>query len=111
VYSGYLWKKNHTWQLFAAKGTSLNWLWGAVMGMLWFGSTVIYGGVSARLSSMGPILGWPLFMSAIILTSNAWGFATGEWKGAGSKALTIMLLGILLLILGFVTLALASQLG
>jgi len=111
LYCGYLWRKNHTWQLFAAKGTSLNWLWGAVMGLLWFGSTVIYGGVSARLSSMGPILGWPLFMSAIILTSNAWGFATGEWKGAGGKALTTMLLGILLLILGFVTLALASRLG
>jgi L-rhamnose-H+ transport protein len=111
LYCGYLWRKNRTWSLFRARGTGLNWLFGAAMGLLWFGSTVIYGGASARMSSMGPILGWPLFMSAIILTSNAWGFATGEWKGAGSKALTIMLLGILLLILGFITLAMASRLG
>jgi len=111
TYCAYLWRKNRTWKLFAAKGTARNWPMGAAMGLLWFGSTVIYGGASARMSSMGPILGWPLFMSAIILTSNAWGFATGEWKGAGSKALTIMLSGIVLLILGFVTLALASRLG
>jgi len=93
------------------RGTALNWLLEAAMRLLWFGSTVIYGGVSARLSSMGPILGWPRFMSAIILASNTWGFATGEWKGAGGKALTIMLLGILLLSRGFITLALASRLG
>jgi L-rhamnose-H+ transport protein len=111
TYCAYLWRKNQTWRLFGARGTALNWLWGAAMGLLWFGSTVIYGGASARMSSMGPILGWPLFMSVIILTSNAWGFATGEWKGAGGKALMMMLLGILLLILGFITLALASRLG
>lgn len=111
IYCAYLWRKNQTWSLFRAKGTGLNWLFGAAMGLLWFGSTVIYGGASARMSAMGPILGWPLFMSAIILTSNAWGIATGEWKGAGSKALTIMLLGILFLILGFATLALASRVG
>jgi L-rhamnose-H+ transport protein len=111
IYCAHLWRKNQTWSLYRAKGTSLNWFLGAAMGLLWFGSTVIYGGASARMSSMGPILGWPLFMSAIILTSNVWGFATGEWKGAGGKALAIMLLGILLLILGFVTLALAGRLG
>ena len=81
------------------------------MGLLWFGSTVTYGAVSARLSSMGPILGWPLFMSVIIMTANVWGLAAGEWKGAGSKALTTMSGGIFFLILGFISLALASRLG
>jgi hypothetical protein len=50
-------------------------------------------------------------MSLIFITSNVWGVATGEWKGADSKALTTMFGGILFLILGFVTLALASRLG
>jgi len=111
IYCAYLWRKNNTANLFGARGTGLNWFLGAAMGLLWFGSTVIYGAVSARMSSMGPILGWPLFMSIIIITSNVWGLATGEWKGAGSKALTFMLLGVLFLILGFITLALASRLG
>ena len=69
------------------------------------------GMASARMAGMGPILGWPLFMSVIIITSNVWGFMTGEWKGAGSKALAVMLGGIFFLILGFCTLAYAGKLG
>jgi len=110
IYCAYLWKRNGTAHLFRAPGTGLYWVFGAVMGLFWFGSTVIYGGVSVRLSEMGPILGWPLFMSSIIITSNVWGFVTGEWKAAGKKALTTMLGGILFLILGFVTLAISGRL-
>ena len=111
IYCAFLWKKNGTASLFRAPGTGLNWIFGALMGAFWFGSTVIYGGVSARLSEMGPILGWPLFMSAIIITSNIVGLLTGEWKGAGGKALATMLGGIAFLICGFAILALASRLG
>ena len=101
IYCIYLWKKNNTAGLFGAAGTGRNWLFGAVMGAMWFGSTVIYGNITARLGSMGPILGWPLFMSAIIIASNVWGLATGEWKGSGSKALNMMFGAIFFLILGF----------
>jgi L-rhamnose-H+ transport protein len=111
IYCIYLGKKNKTAGLFRAPGTSLNWVFGAIMGLLWFGSTVIYGAVSARLAEMGPILGWPLFMSAIIVASNVWGMATGEWKGSGSKALNTMLGSIFFLILGFAALAYAGSLG
>ncbi len=111
IYCLYLWKRNNTTGLFRAPGTGLNWVFGAIMGALWFGSTVIYGAVSARLGDMGPILGWPLFMSAIIIASNVWGLATGEWKGSGSKALNTMLGSIFFLILGFAALADAGRLG
>ena len=79
--------------------------------MLWFSSTVIYGAVTARLGSMGPVLGWPLFMSAIIIASNVWGLSAGEWKGSGSKAVYTMLGSIVFLILGFSALAYAGRLG
>jgi L-rhamnose-H+ transport protein len=111
IYCIYLWKKNNTARLFRAAGTGRNWLFGAIMGLLWFSSTVIYGAVTARLGSMGPVLGWPLFMSAIIIASNVWGLATGEWKGSGSKALNTMLGSIFFLILGFAALAYAGRLG
>jgi L-rhamnose-H+ transport protein len=111
IYCIYLWKKNNTRGLYGAPGTGRNWVFGAVMGGLWFGSTVIYGDITARLGSMGPILGWPLFMSAIIITSNVWGLATGEWKGSGSKALNSMFGSIFFLILGFAALAYAGRLG
>ncbi len=111
IYCIYLWKKNRTAGLFFAPGTGRNWVFGAVMGFLWFISSVIYGAVLARLGSMGPVLGWPLFMSAIIIASNVWGIATGEWKGSGSKALNTMLGAICFLIAGFVALAYAGKLG
>jgi L-rhamnose-H+ transport protein len=111
IYCIYLWKKNNTAGLFLAPGTARNYVFGAFMGLLWFSSTVIYGAVTARLGSMGPILGWPLFMSAIIIASNVWGLATGEWKGSGSKALNAMFGSIFFLILGFAALAYAGRLG
>jgi L-rhamnose-H+ transport protein len=111
AYCAYLWRKNRTAHLFFHPGTALNWALGAMMGVLWFGSTVIYGAATAQLAGLGPVLGWPLFMSSIIVVSNVWGFVTGEWKTAGQKALTTMLVGILFLILGFVTLALSGRLA
>jgi L-rhamnose-H+ transport protein len=111
IYCAYLWKKNKTARLFFQPGTAIYWVFGGMMGVLWFGSTVIYGAATAQLAGLGPILGWPLFMSSIIITSNVWGFVTGEWKAAGQKARMTMLVGILFLILGFVTVAVSGRLA
>ncbi len=110
IYCIYLWRKNRSFHLFAASGTGINWIFGVVMASLWMGSSWVYGGVMARIGAMGAVLGWPLFMSAIILASSAWGFATGEWRGAGSKAVKGMLAAIVLLILGFSILAYSGTL-
>jgi L-rhamnose-H+ transport protein len=110
-YCSYLWRKNKTFQLFALPGTGINWLLGASMGVLWMGGAAMYGGATSRMGDLGPILGWPLFMSIIIITSNGWGFATGEWKGVGRRPLRLMLVGISFLILGFCTLAIGARMG
>ena len=110
-YCVHLWRRNKSWGLFTLTGTGVYWFFGAVMGLLWTGSLAVYGAASTRLAGMGPILGWPLFMSVIIITSNVWGFATAEWKGANRGAVTTMLVGILFLILGFCTVALGSRLS
>jgi L-rhamnose-H+ transport protein len=106
-----LWKKNHSWKIFFAPKTAKYWLFGLVMGGLWFLSIVIYGAAAARMADMGPVLGWPLFMSAIILTSNVWGLAVGEWKGASRASFITMSAGLAGLILGFCTLAWSSRLA
>jgi L-rhamnose-H+ transport protein len=111
IYCIYRWRRNHTFRLFAASRTGINWFYGAVMGLLWMGSSAIYGVGAARIGDMGPVLGWPLFMSIIIITSSAWGFITGEWKGAGKKSTDTMIVGIVFLILGFITLAYSGTLG
>ncbi len=110
IYCIYLWRKNRSFNRYALSGTGVYWIFGAIMGLLWFGSTAIYGASASHLQAMGPILGWPLFMSSIIITSNVWGFATGEWKGTTSKPRLIILSGIFVLLLGFVALAIAGSL-
>lgn len=111
IYCIYLWRKNHSFHLFGAKGTGVNWIYGIIMAVLWMGSSAIYGIAASRIGEMGPVVGWPLFMSIIIITSSVWGFLTGEWKGAGRKSVNAMLVGIVFLILGFVTLAYSGTLG
>jgi L-rhamnose-H+ transport protein len=105
VYCAYLWRKNQSLRLFALPGTGSYWLLGALMGVLWMSSIAIFGAASAAMAEMGPVLGWPLFMSAIIIVSNAWGFATGEWRGVSPRTRLTVSIGMLLLILGFCTLA------
>lgn len=110
IYCIYLWRKNHSLGLFRVPGTGINWIYGIVMGLLWMGSSAIYGVGAARIGDMGPVLGWPLFMSIIIITSSTWGFLTGEWKGAGKRSTNAMTLAIVFLILGFITLAYSGTL-
>jgi L-rhamnose-H+ transport protein len=110
IFCARLWKKNHSWNLFFQPRTATYWLSGLLMGSLWFSSLVVYGAAAARMADLGPVLGWPLFMSAIILTSNLWGFAVGEWKGATRASLVVMLAGLGGLILGFCTLAWSARL-
>jgi len=111
IYCAYLWRKNRSFHLFKAAGSGINWFYGFVMAALWMGSTALYGQAMSRIGNMGPVLGWPLFMSIIIVASSGWGFLTGEWKGAGSKSVNRMIAAIALLILGFCTLAYSSSLG
>ncbi|MGB7267632.1 MAG: L-rhamnose/proton symporter RhaT [Terracidiphilus sp.] len=110
IYCVYLWRKNRSFHLFAASGSGINWVYGFVMAALWMGSNAIYGVAMSKIGSMGPVVGWPLFMSVIIVASSAWGFLTGEWKGAGPKAAKIMIGAIVLLIFGFCTLAYSNTL-
>jgi L-rhamnose-H+ transport protein len=105
AYCAYLWRKNNSLKLYALPGTGSYWLLGALMGVLWMSSIAIYGTASATMAEMGPVLGWPLFMSAIIITSNVWGFATGEWRRVRGATVLTVSIGMLLLILGFCILA------
>lgn len=111
IYCIYLWRKNHSFHLFGEKGTGVYWFYGIIMAALWMGSSAIYGISAARIGYMGPVIGWPLFMSIIIITSSVWGYFTGEWTGAGRKAGNSMILAIVFLILGFATLAYSGSLG
>jgi L-rhamnose-H+ transport protein len=106
-----LWKRNRSWSLFFAPNSASHGFFGFLMGALWFSSIIGYGAAASRMADLGPVLGWPLFMSAIILTSNVWGLALGEWKGATRSSLVTMFAGLVFLIIGFGTLAWSARLA
>ena len=57
-----------------------------IMGFLWFFGMYFYGMGATQLGPLGTSLGWPLFMTTMVLVANFWGVLTGEWKNAGPKA-------------------------
>jgi L-rhamnose-H+ transport protein len=107
LYCAYLLKKNGSGAKFAGGGFG-HWTLAFVMGALWFGSLLLYGVSVPRLGSLGPALGWPLYMSLIVVAASLLGIATGEWKHSGRRPLTIQLAGVATLIVAIAILARAS---
>jgi L-rhamnose-H+ transport protein len=87
LYCVYLLNKNRTWSLFREANRSLYWPLGILMGLLWFGGTVLYGVGAASLGALGGIVGWPIFMTIDIIAALLWGAVSGEWRGASRRAL------------------------
>ncbi len=80
-----------------------------VMAIFWFGSVLLYGASVAMLGPLGAAVGWPLFMSLIVIAASLLGIATGEWKGSGRRPLAIQLGSVAVLILAVFILASATQ--
>ena len=78
------------------------------MGILWFGSSVLYGIATAFLGELGPVVGWPLFMSLIVIVASVLGVWTGEWRGAGSRALRTQVVAVVILVAAVVVLSRAT---
>ena len=69
----------------------------------------MYGVGATKLGALGPVLGWPLFMSLIVITATVWGVATGEWKNAGKQPLRIMSSGVAVLVIAIFVLGISSK--
>jgi len=108
IYCIYLVRKNRTGNRFAIRATGSYYILAGIMAVFWFGSTLMYGIAAGDLGSLGTVLGWPLFMSLIVITASIWGVVTGEWKGSGKRPLQIMYGGIAVLILAIIVLSRAS---
>jgi L-rhamnose-H+ transport protein len=105
AYCIYLLVRNKSWK--APRPASL--LLTLLMGFLWMFGMFFYGIGQTRLGTYGPVLGWPLFMTVIVLVANLWGILTGEWEGAGPKAYRYLAAGNVLMIVALVVIALGGQ--
>lgn len=90
VYCTYKLRRDKTGSLYFAKDTASHWGFGVLMGAFWYGGLMLYGLGEQRV---GTVTGWPLFIGAMILSSSAAGFLTGEWKGAGRRAKIYLCVG------------------
>lgn len=108
-YCGYLFVKNQSWPAFSHPGTGSHWLIGVLMGLLYLGGLSLYGIGSVRLGEMGAVLGFPIFMSTIVVTGNTAGLVTGEWRGSPRSAYAYGFAGILFLIGSIVVIAVGNR--
>lgn len=109
IYCIYLLRKNKTGGRYGEAGTGSYWLLALIMAVFWFVSTLLYGVASGKMGSLGPALGWPLFMSLIVILATTLGYFTGEWKRAAGKPVRIMVAGVSVLIVAVVILSIASR--
>lgn len=100
--------KNRTAGKLPAGGIG-HWGLALLMALLWFGSTLLYGLATVKLGAWGPILGWPLFMSLIVITASSLGMFTGEWKNTGAAPLRIQWAGVAMLVFAVFILAATSR--
>ena len=110
AYSAYLLTKNRTWHLFSSStGSIAYWLGGSLMGVLCFGSFVVYGMGAIALGPLGAIVGWLLLMSMSLMTANGWGYLTGEWRNASRKSYLYSLVGVAVLIVAIVMISFGNR--
>lgn len=107
LYCAWLMKRNHSGRRFL-EGHS-HWGLAFLMAIFWFGSTLLYGLSAIQLGKWGPILGWPVFMSLIVITASVLGLLTGEWKGSGTRPIRVQWAGVALLVVAVCILAGSSR--
>jgi L-rhamnose-H+ transport protein len=84
--------------LFRTKGARHDIFLALVMGVVWAVSIFLYGASATSLGSIGTSVGWPVFIGLIVIASNTWGVALGEWKLRPKRDLYQMIDGSVVLI-------------
>jgi L-rhamnose-H+ transport protein len=71
-----------------------------VMGIFYSSGTGLWGiSISeSMLGSLGPSVGWALFIGMMIISSNISGYVSGEWKSAGRKSMNYLFISVALII-------------
>jgi L-rhamnose-H+ transport protein len=92
------------WSGFAEGRAFINGALCVFMGAMWISGTVLYGSSVRILGTYGAVIGWPIYMSAMILVSTFWGWLTGEWKHVSGLPVVLLLGGIAVQIFAMVML-------
>jgi len=86
------------------------WLLTILMGVGFWGSLIFFSEASNVIGGdLAPTIAWPMFMVFIILTSNFWGWKSGEWHHAGSTASTRVFVSLALFVVAIVVFSYSSK--
>ena len=96
LYCALLLHHRKTVSLFRGIGQLRNLCLASLMAMLWFFSTALYGLAARWLGKWAIVLGWPVFMSVIVITAGLIGIVSGEWLHSGKMPILFQIAGILL---------------
>jgi len=109
AYCVYLLARQGSWVNFRSQQTPAYLALAMVMAILWFFSTALYGVATTQLGELGAVIGWPVFMSLIVVTAGILGMFTGEWRHSGTRPVVLQVIGMLLLVMAVVTLSRAQR--
>jgi L-rhamnose-H+ transport protein len=101
-------RKNGNASALKTPGTWYYWFAAASMGLLWYGSIILYSISTVKLGDLGTSIGWPLFLASIVIVSTTLGVLTGEWSHTGKQPIRIMIAGVGCLVLAIAILGYAS---
>ncbi len=87
-----------------------NYLFCALAGCTWYMQFFFYTMGETQMG-MYKFSSWTLHMASIIIFSSLWGLGLKEWKGAGSTALRLLFVSLLLLVLSTMIVGYGNYLG
>jgi L-rhamnose-H+ transport protein len=97
-YCIYLLRRNRTWNKGLPQDRARNFLYTVAMGVLWLFGFYLYGVGKTEVGELGGTIGWPIFMTMMVVVANIWGILTGEWKNADRRAFHYLGAGIAVII-------------
>lgn len=75
----------------------LNYIWGLLAGLLWFGQFILYGMGKSKMGRY-TFTSWGILMALTIVFATLWGLYRKEWKGAPAKVYLILIISLLIII-------------
>jgi L-rhamnose-H+ transport protein len=109
IYCYILMRKKRNVSQLRLPGTWYYWFAAASMGLLWYGSIILYSISTLKLGDLGTSIGWPLFLASIVVASTVFGVLTGEWKRTGTRPIQTMILGVSFLVVAIAVLSYAGR--
>jgi len=103
--------KNKTLSDFIRSAPSVltkNYLFSGLAGLLWYGQFLLYGMGESKMGRFS-FASWSILMALSIVFSTFWGIYRSEWKGSGKSAVTILVIGLILLVTSTFIIGLAGR--